>query len=263
VVPYQALAPDTVAAIARRAIARALGREGFVRRGVAVRYDEAVVERVARLGFDARYGARPLNRAIERWLVVPLARVLAARGAGAPPVLEVVVRGDAVAVAPSSPHEVAALDEATVRAELARRVEQKPRTSATLTLTPADRSARRWAWWLAERYRAWGDRHGASVELVEPVDEHAVLRITLGGAAASLLACEAGPHEFVIGDESARVNVASDGAGAGQGARLYREAPVASILDGETGHEEVGPWEHALRPEALDRFVLARLLRAS
>src|SRR5439155_1026176 len=79
-------------AIAGRAIARALEREGLLRRGVEVRCEADVVERVAELGFDARYGARPLNRAVERWVIGPVARLLAARG-NAVGGLRVAVRG--------------------------------------------------------------------------------------------------------------------------------------------------------------------------
>ncbi len=98
VVPYHPLGPDTVAAIARRAIARALEREGLARRGIPVHYDDAVVARVAALGFDPRYGARPLQRAIEHWIVGPLARLLAARSDAPPARVTLVVEGDAVAL---------------------------------------------------------------------------------------------------------------------------------------------------------------------
>jgi ATP-dependent Clp protease ATP-binding subunit ClpC len=96
VVPYHPLRPETVAIIARRAIARALEREGVARRNIVVHYDNDVVDRVASLGFDARYGARPLNRAIEHWIVGPLARLLAARSHDPPARIDVVVEGDGV-----------------------------------------------------------------------------------------------------------------------------------------------------------------------
>ncbi len=98
VVPYHPLAPATVATIARRAIARALEREGIARRQIPVRYSDDVVERVASLGFEPRYGARPLNRAIEHWIVGPIARLLAARSHAPPARIEVTVEGDGVAV---------------------------------------------------------------------------------------------------------------------------------------------------------------------
>ncbi|HEU4408356.1 MAG TPA: AAA family ATPase, partial [Polyangiaceae bacterium] len=83
-VPYDALARDSVLAITRRALDAALAREGLARRGVAVTYEPAVVELLADIGLDARYGARPLKRAVEQRVVAPLAWQLAARGPDAP-----------------------------------------------------------------------------------------------------------------------------------------------------------------------------------
>ena len=41
-----------------------------------------VADFAAAIGFDPRYGARPLKRAIKHWVIGPLARILAA---AAPP----------------------------------------------------------------------------------------------------------------------------------------------------------------------------------
>ena len=82
IVPYSPLSADTVQHIAQRALASALEREGLTRRGVSVDVDPAAVTRLAAIGFDPRYGARPLKRAIEHWVIGPLARILAA---GTPP----------------------------------------------------------------------------------------------------------------------------------------------------------------------------------
>ncbi len=98
VVPYHPLSPATVSVIARRAITRALEREGLARRSIPVHYTDAVVERVAALGFEPKYGARPLNRAIEHWIIGPIAKLLAARSNAPPSRIDVVVEGDGVAV---------------------------------------------------------------------------------------------------------------------------------------------------------------------
>ena len=98
VVPYHPLSAQTVATIARRALQRALEREGIARRAIPVRYDDAVVARLAALGFDPKYGARPLNRAIEHWIIGPLARLLAARSHAPPKSIEIAVVGDEIAV---------------------------------------------------------------------------------------------------------------------------------------------------------------------
>ncbi|MFO0606131.1 MAG: AAA family ATPase [Polyangiales bacterium] len=98
VVPYRPLSADTVAVIARRALQRALEREGVARRSVKVRYGDDVVARLAALGFDPKYGARPLNRAIEHWIVGPLARLLAARSHAPPAAVTLAVEGDGVSL---------------------------------------------------------------------------------------------------------------------------------------------------------------------
>ncbi|WP_426753353.1 AAA family ATPase [Myxococcus sp. Y35] len=90
VVPYRALTPDVIEALARRTLAGALSREGLRRRGVKVTFGGDVVKHLARIGFDARYGARPLKRAVEQHVVAPLAQWLAAQASNAP--LEVVLR---------------------------------------------------------------------------------------------------------------------------------------------------------------------------
>ena len=76
VLVFQPLGPDTVAAITRQELAEVAAREGVVQRGLKLRFTEALVAHLAQAGFDARYGARPLQREIERLLVAPLARLL-------------------------------------------------------------------------------------------------------------------------------------------------------------------------------------------
>jgi ATP-dependent Clp protease ATP-binding subunit ClpC len=98
VVPYHPLGADTVREIARRALDEALSREGLTRRNITVRYDDAVLRALADLGMDPRYGARPLKRAMERWVVAPIAAILAARGADAPTSLTLVARDGAITV---------------------------------------------------------------------------------------------------------------------------------------------------------------------
>jgi ATP-dependent Clp protease ATP-binding subunit ClpC len=77
IVPYRPLGREVIASLARRMLDAALAREGLARRGVHVRYDQAVVDRLAAVGFDARLGARPLKRAVEQHVVVPIAELLA------------------------------------------------------------------------------------------------------------------------------------------------------------------------------------------
>jgi ATP-dependent Clp protease ATP-binding subunit ClpC len=81
-VPFDVLSEDALAEIARLLLAQALEREGLTRRGVQVELDDAVVAHVVARGYDPRYGARPMKRAVEAEVIVPLARALAASGVG-------------------------------------------------------------------------------------------------------------------------------------------------------------------------------------
>ncbi|GJM35411.1 MAG: ATPase AAA [Saprospiraceae bacterium] len=48
-------------------------REGFTKRGLNIVFTKAFIDQLILKGFDARYGARPLQRAIEQQLVNPMA----------------------------------------------------------------------------------------------------------------------------------------------------------------------------------------------
>ena len=51
-------------------------REGIVKRKLKLEFDDSVVKRISTIGFDERYGARPLQRAIEDFVVNPIANWL-------------------------------------------------------------------------------------------------------------------------------------------------------------------------------------------
>ena len=76
VVTFQPLKPEAVKAIALRELNTIAKREGLLRSGVRISWSAALIERLAGIGFDPRYGARPLQRAVEREVVAPLARWL-------------------------------------------------------------------------------------------------------------------------------------------------------------------------------------------
>jgi ATP-dependent Clp protease ATP-binding subunit ClpC len=76
VVTFGALSPETIAAIVDKELSELARREGFQRAGLRLRWSERLRAWLAKEGFDARYGARPLQRVIERHLVTPLARYL-------------------------------------------------------------------------------------------------------------------------------------------------------------------------------------------
>ena len=98
VVPFQPLTPESLLAIARRHIDLALQRDGLRLRPVEMRVDPAVAEHLAAQCRDARYGARPLKRALERELVVPLAEALSGCQMATPARVEVTVQTGKVRV---------------------------------------------------------------------------------------------------------------------------------------------------------------------
>ncbi|MBS0660996.1 MAG: AAA family ATPase [Verrucomicrobia bacterium] len=71
IVPFSPLDEATVQAIAERELGLVRQREGL--RFRALELGPGVAAHFARVGFDVRYGARPLKRAVERGLLVPLA----------------------------------------------------------------------------------------------------------------------------------------------------------------------------------------------
>ena len=101
IVAYHPLTPEQIRLIASRVLERAVGREGLSRRGVTVRWDDAVVDRLAVLGLDARYGARPLKRAVEQHVVSVIAAQLARSGPTPPSAIHLRVQPDG-AIAASS-----------------------------------------------------------------------------------------------------------------------------------------------------------------
>jgi ATP-dependent Clp protease ATP-binding subunit ClpC len=76
VVTFHPLGPETIRAITRKELAAIADREGLSRRGLTIRWSDRLVEHLANVGFDARYGARPLQRTVERTVVAALAKWL-------------------------------------------------------------------------------------------------------------------------------------------------------------------------------------------
>ena len=73
IVPFVPLDRKTVERIAERELKLVEQRDGLLRRGVTLRTTPQALEILARRGYDAPYGARPLKRLIERELLLPLA----------------------------------------------------------------------------------------------------------------------------------------------------------------------------------------------
>jgi MoxR-like ATPase len=73
IVPFAPLDEETTRLIAQRQLDLVRRRDGIRYRGVTLELDDQLPTWLARIGYDPRYGARPLKRAIERQLLAPLA----------------------------------------------------------------------------------------------------------------------------------------------------------------------------------------------
>ncbi len=73
VVPFEPLGQDVLRSIATLQVNHLRERDGLLFRDRGWEMETAVLDHMARIGFDPRYGARPLKRAIERELLAPLA----------------------------------------------------------------------------------------------------------------------------------------------------------------------------------------------
>ncbi len=76
IVRFDALDEEKILAITGKELSEISKREGLSQAGIRLTWTERLVKRLAREGFDARYGARPLQRTIEQMIVAPLARFL-------------------------------------------------------------------------------------------------------------------------------------------------------------------------------------------
>ncbi len=76
VISFQALDTTTVLEITRKELAMLNKREGFQERGLKLTFSLKLVEYLAQKGFDPEYGARPLQRTIERLVIAKLAEFL-------------------------------------------------------------------------------------------------------------------------------------------------------------------------------------------
>lgn len=73
VVRFSPLDEASVRRIVAKELAALAAREGLQKRRIKLTWTESLAEHLARRGYNARYGARPLQRTIERTIVAPLA----------------------------------------------------------------------------------------------------------------------------------------------------------------------------------------------
>ncbi|QSQ24801.1 ATP-dependent Clp protease ATP-binding subunit [Pyxidicoccus parkwayensis] len=80
VVPFRPLTPAALRVVVEHALESLLSRRGIRRGNVLVEVEPALLDLLVEQAYDPRYGARPLKRALERRLTVPLAHHLVRRG---------------------------------------------------------------------------------------------------------------------------------------------------------------------------------------
>jgi ATP-dependent Clp protease ATP-binding subunit ClpA len=143
IVSFTPLDRKTVERIAARELKLVEQRDGLRRRGVALHTSPAALEVLARRGYDAQYGARPLKRLIERELLLPLSvelnsRPAMAAGKRTTMIAEVDVNGGRLAVELSEErkfHESLSLAARVDHlGELRRRIVKLGRSSAVIEL---------------------------------------------------------------------------------------------------------------------------------
>ncbi len=76
VLPFSPLTPEVIRTLAQRELESARRRPGLASRSVTWKIEPTVVDRLAQDGYDVRYGARPLQRTVERQILLPLAEQL-------------------------------------------------------------------------------------------------------------------------------------------------------------------------------------------
>ena len=73
---FSPLKEDSIRRIVTKELEGLAKREGIKKRRLKIKFSDALVDYLARAGFDERYGARPLQRTIEQSIIGPLARYL-------------------------------------------------------------------------------------------------------------------------------------------------------------------------------------------
>lgn len=76
IIAFDSLGLGTARRLVERALEEALSREGLKRRNIKVRVADPVIEYLIRVGFDERYGARPLRQVVESHITAILANTV-------------------------------------------------------------------------------------------------------------------------------------------------------------------------------------------
>jgi ATP-dependent Clp protease ATP-binding subunit ClpC len=110
IVTFRPLTEETAERIARREVARVLERSGIARRRLAVDVAPEVLPLLLRDGYSPVFGARPLKRTVERLVLQPLARAIAAGQVPAGALLRLVANGQQIDIEVAPPETGESLD---------------------------------------------------------------------------------------------------------------------------------------------------------
>lgn len=73
IVMFNALNKEDIKKITLKELEELKTREGLIKRGLRLHFTPTLIKHLSKVGFDARYGARPLQKAIEETVVKPMA----------------------------------------------------------------------------------------------------------------------------------------------------------------------------------------------
>jgi ATP-dependent Clp protease ATP-binding subunit ClpC len=76
IVPFVPLTADNILHITKKELEELHQREGIEKRQIKLQFSADLQQHIASIGFDERYGARPLQRAVEQIVTAPLAKWL-------------------------------------------------------------------------------------------------------------------------------------------------------------------------------------------
>lgn len=76
VIFFNPLDKEAITKITYKELADLNSLEGFLKRGIQLQFDDSLVAFLSTIGFDKRYGARPLQRAIKTYVISPMANWL-------------------------------------------------------------------------------------------------------------------------------------------------------------------------------------------
>ncbi len=82
VVVFRPLEPETMRQIAQRELGKVLTRSGLLRRKLVVDIKSSILDFLMAQGFSKAFGARPLKRAVESRVLLPIARAIVSSGPG-------------------------------------------------------------------------------------------------------------------------------------------------------------------------------------